>query len=62
MSTLAPMLLRIRWFLFGVFATLGGGMMAFGRIARRRLSRANVARAAADLLDRVADSMRRDAA
>ena len=62
MSTLAPMLLRIRWFLLGVAATLGGGMVAFGRVVRRRLTAAAVGRAAADLLDRLGDADGGDAA
>lgn len=62
MSTLAAMLVRIRWFLLGVMATLGGGMVAFGRIVRRRLTPAALGRAAADLLDRLADSLGGDGA
>lgn len=56
------MLVRIRWFLLGVMATLGGGMVAFGRIVRRRLTPAALGRAAADLLDRLADSLGGDGA
>ncbi len=56
------MLLRIRWFLLGVAATLGGGMVAFGRVVRRRLTVAALGRAAADLLDRLGDAVGGDAA
>ena len=42
------MLVRIRWFLLGVVATIGGGAMAVGRLVqlRERLTTANLARAA----------------
>jgi len=62
-STLATMLVRIRWFLVGVAASVGGGMLVLGRLARlrRRLTPANVARAsgeaAAAWLDRAADAI-----
>jgi hypothetical protein len=56
------MLLRIRWFLLGVIAALGGGLVAFGRVVRRRLTPAAAGRAAADLLDRLAATIGGDAA
>ena len=42
------MLVRIRWFLLGVVVTLGGGALVVGRLVRlrRRLTPANLARAA----------------
>jgi hypothetical protein len=55
------MLVRIRWFLLGVVATLGGGMVALGRYARRRITLAAVgrvaARLAADALERAGDAI-----
>jgi hypothetical protein len=63
MSTLAPMLVRIRWFLFGVVVALGGGVMVVGRLVRlrRRLTPANLARACADTaarwLERAAETV-----
>ena len=56
------MLLRIRWFVLGVVATLGGGLVAFGRIVRRRVTPAAAGRAVARLLDRAADALEGDAA
>ncbi|NQV06590.1 hypothetical protein HQ535_08550 [bacterium] len=42
------MLVRIRWFLLGVAATIGGGAVAVGRLVRLRqqLTAANMARVA----------------
>lgn len=55
------MLVRIRWFLLGVAATVGGGMVALGRYVRRRITPAAVGRAvgrlAADLLERAGDAV-----
>jgi hypothetical protein len=54
------MLVRIRWFLLGVAATLGGGAWLLGRAARlrQRLTPASIARtsghAVADLIDDLA--------
>jgi len=62
-STLAPMLVRIRWFLLGAAVSFGGGMVVLGHLVRlrRRLTPANVARAsgeaAAAWLDRTADAI-----
>jgi len=56
------MLVRIRWFLLGVVATVGGGMVALGRYARRRVTPAVVGRAAgrlaADLLEQAGDALK----
>lgn len=63
MSTLAPMLVRIRWFLLGAATSLGGGMLLLGRLVRlrRALTPANAARAsgeaAAAWLARAADAV-----
>ena len=60
MSTLAAMLVRIRWFFLGVLATVGGGAWVLNRIVRLReqLTPRAVAvhsgLAAADALDRMA--------
>ncbi len=66
MSTLAPMLVRIRWFLLGVAAALGGGVVVVGRLVRlrRRLTPANLARASGDAaalwLERAAEALAGD--
>ncbi len=47
------MLRRIRWFLFGLTAGIGGSawLVTKARLARERLTPANAARVAAELLD-----------
>lgn len=47
------MLRRIRWFLLGLTAGIGGSawLVSKARVARQRLSAATAAQVAADLLD-----------